>query len=101
MRRRAPRRLLKAGSEPRYLAWVRTLPCLIANTCWGGTHAHHAIHLSQGGTDADAIPLCMRHHAHWHNPISGVFKGWSKMERWAWSLTQIAGIRARYAAVAA
>lgn len=90
MRRRAPRRLSRAGSDPAYLASVRMLPCAVASVrCSGPIHAHHAIHRSQGGKDQDAVPLCMVDHKHWHEG-TGPFSRWSKMERFAWAVQAIA-----------
>ena len=92
--RRAPKRLSRAGSDPAYLAWVRTLPCLMASTgrCDGNlprVHAHHAIYRSQGGKDDVAVPLCASCHHHWHNH-TGPFRGLSKFERWGWATGAIA-----------
>ena len=94
MRKKPPRRLSRAGSDPAYLAFVRTLPCAISSDqCFGRIHAHHAIHRSQGGKDSDAIPLCMHHHAQWHL-VAGPFKELTKMERFAWSYLTIAKVQA-------
>jgi hypothetical protein len=49
--------------NPRYLAWIRTLPCLVC----GGRRRIEASHtgphgLGQKSPDSSAIPLCVRHH---------------------------------------
>ena len=98
MRKRRPRRLSRAGSDPAYLAAVRELPCFVASDCcWGPIHAHHAIHRSQGGNDNDAVPLCLRHHACWHGATSP-FERMSRLERFAWAVNAIAKTQARVAA---
>lgn len=58
-----------SGSEPRYLARVRELPCVICHE-WGmpqqsPTQAHHCIHgrySARKRPDRMAIPLCEGHH---------------------------------------
>jgi hypothetical protein len=97
LRRKAPRRLRKQSPEDRrYLSWVRTLPCLLGpEGCLGRTHAHHAIHLSQGGTDRDVVPLCVTHHGNWHG-LHGAFRTFTKLDREQWSANAIAQTRARY-----
>jgi hypothetical protein len=98
MKKRKPRRLSRAGSDPGYLAFVRTLRCYVAtDVCRGRVHAHHAVHLSQGGVDLDAIPLCQRHHSDWHE-ARGMFGGLSKLQRFAFSMRAIADTQAAVAA---
>jgi hypothetical protein len=96
MRRQLPRRLSRASSDPAYLAWVRTLPCLgdkIAQAlCRQPIHAHHAGRrpgIAMKADDSTAIPLCELHHADWHN-AGGIFRGLSKFERFAWAIQAIA-----------
>lgn len=111
MRKRAPRRLQRAGSDPVYLDFVRSLPCAVEKSsglyrgtmalvsptlfCEGRIHAHHAIHRSQGGKDDSAVPLCDRHHRQWHD-ANGVFAGLSRLERFAWAQRAIARTQAAY-----
>lgn len=117
MVKRRPRRLSKAGSDPAYLAWVRTQRCCVfricvlpgmgtylnvlpSKVCEGEVHAHHAGRRPGIGMKADdstAIPLCRRHHRQWHD-ASGVFEGLSKLERFAWSVNAIAVAQTIYAA---
>lgn len=104
IKRKPPRRLKRAGSDPARLAWVRTQRCLLYQPslhmrceCWGGIHPHHAIHRSQGGKDDAAVPLCFRHHRAWHDH-DGVFKGLSRLERFAWAVRAIAATQAAYEA---
>ena len=104
IKRKRPKRLSREGSDPAYLQWVRGEPCLIAPKgyvgiyhlpCIGSVHPHHAIHLSQGGKDRDAVPLCMAHHRQWHDH-NGVFRGMNRMQRWAWSVKAISDTQAAY-----
>jgi hypothetical protein len=89
MRKKAPRRLSRAGSDPAYLAWVRSRGCEAGSyQCAGWIHAHHAIHRSQGGRDDVAIPLCGKHHQDWHNH-TGPFRGLSRLQLFAWSMAAI------------
>ena len=47
----------------RYLAWVRTLPCLVCGARRGIEASHTGPHgLGQKSSDTSAIPLCTRHH---------------------------------------
>jgi hypothetical protein len=45
----------------RYLAWIRTLPCVV---CGGRAEAHHTGPHGRGvkASDYTAIPLCTEHH---------------------------------------
>jgi hypothetical protein len=46
-----------------YLAWIRTLPCLICGRTTGIEAAHTGPHgVGQKSPDRSAIPLCVRHH---------------------------------------
>ena len=100
---RKPRRLSRPGSDPAYLAWVRTLPCYVASTwqevgrCFPPVHAHHAIHRSQGGKDDVAVPLCQAHHDLWHRH-NGPFRGLSRLERFAWAQQAITATQRAWAA---
>ena len=47
----------------RYLAWIRTLPCLVCGAKRGIEASHTGPHgLGQKSPDFSAIPLCTRHH---------------------------------------
>ena len=49
--------------NPRYLRWIRTLPCSVCRTTRAVEAAHTGPHgLSQKSSDLSAIPLCGRHH---------------------------------------
>jgi len=111
MVKRRPRRLKRAGSDPAYLDFVRSLPCIISRDsfhheathkysndcyCQGATHAHHAGRkpgVAMKAPDSTAIPLCQAHHMQWHTGL-GVFAGLSKLERFAWSQRAIAATQA-------
>jgi len=69
----------------------------LSDACEGRTHAHHAVYRSQGGKDDVAIPLCARHHMQLH-AACGVFKGWTRLERFAWAMKAIAETRAAFEA---
>jgi hypothetical protein len=54
---------VKPGRNPRYLQWIRTLPCSVCRTTRSVEAAHTGPHgLSQKSSDLWAIPLCVRHH---------------------------------------
>jgi hypothetical protein len=56
--------------SPEYLAWIRTLGCVVCSRVSGGSAAIEAAHtnvlgprgLGQKTTDFSAIPLCAAHH---------------------------------------
>jgi hypothetical protein len=49
--------------NPRYLAWIRTLPCVVCGATRGIEASHTGPHgLGQKSPDSSAIPLCARHH---------------------------------------
>jgi len=49
--------------HPKYLAWIRTLPCLVCGASRGIEASHTGPHgLGQKSPDTSAIPLCTRHH---------------------------------------
>jgi hypothetical protein len=51
------------GRNSRYLAWIRTLPCLVCGSRRGIEASHTGPHgLGQKSPDTSAIPLCARHH---------------------------------------
>ena len=54
---------MKSARNPRYLAWIRTLPCLVCGRTTGIEAAHTGPHgMAQKSPDISAIPLCARHH---------------------------------------
>ena len=49
--------------NPRYLAWIRTLPCLVCGVRRGIEASHTGPHgLGQKSPDTSAVPLCTSHH---------------------------------------
>jgi Protein of unknown function (DUF968) len=47
----------------RYLAWIRTLPCVVCGVTRGIEASHTGPHgLGQKSPDSSAIPLCAKHH---------------------------------------
>jgi len=54
---------MKSERDPRYLAWIRTLPCVVCGSTRGIEASHTGPHgLGQKSSDFSAIPLCYRHH---------------------------------------
>lgn len=94
---RAPRRVTRpgVGRDRWYLAWVRTLPCLLeaeSYSCNGPVHAHHA---GPKRLDRTAVPLCMVHHDQWHS-ANGYFRGWERNARRAWAEIAISVTQQRH-----
>lgn len=49
--------------NPRYLAWIRTQPCVVCGARRGIEASHTGPHgLGQKSPDSSAIPLCSKHH---------------------------------------
>jgi hypothetical protein len=54
---------MKPVSNPRYLAWIRTQPCLVCGSTRWIEAAHTGPHgLGQKSPDISAVPLCAAHH---------------------------------------
>ena len=54
---------MKPKRDSRYLAWIRTLPCVVCGCARGIEASHTGPHgLGQKSSDLSAIPLCYRHH---------------------------------------
>src|SRR5450631_2137097 len=54
---------MKPVRNPRYLQWIRTLPCSVCRSTRGIEAAHTGPHgLGQKSSDLSAIPLCAKHH---------------------------------------
>ena len=54
---------MKPSRNSRYLAWIRTLPCVVCGSRKGIEAAHTGPHgLGQKSPDSSAIPLCYKHH---------------------------------------
>jgi hypothetical protein len=54
---------VKPASNPRDLAWIRTLTCLVCGRTTAIEAAHTGPHgMAQKSPDISAIPLCVRHH---------------------------------------
>lgn len=60
----------KRLEDPHLLAEVRTLPCMacIPGLQRNPTEPHHVTTRGAGGDDVaeNVMPLCVRHHAEWH-----------------------------------
>ncbi len=49
--------------DPKYLNWIRTLPCLVCGSAWRIEASHTGPHgMAQKSSDRSCIPLCSRHH---------------------------------------
>jgi hypothetical protein len=54
---------VKPVRNPRYLQWIRTLPCSVCQTTRQIEAAHTGPHgIGQKSSDLYAIPLCRKHH---------------------------------------
>ena len=54
---------MKPPRNPKYLAWIRTLPCVVCGSPRGIEAAHTGPHgMEQKAPDTSAIPLCSTHH---------------------------------------
>ena len=54
---------MKPARNPRYLAWIRTQPCLVCGSTRWIEAAHTGSHgLGQKSPDTSAVPLCVAHH---------------------------------------
>ena len=52
---------MKPQRDPRYLAWIRTQPCVVCGSARGIEASHTGPHgLGQKSPDTSAIPLCYR-----------------------------------------
>lgn len=82
---RKPRGPNPAGSDERYLAWVRRQPCCVCHQ--RPVEAHHLILTGKGmgmrTPDGWAIPLCPKDHADLHN-FRGYFESFNKERRAKW-----------------
>ena len=54
---------MKPVRNPKYLAWIRTQPCLVCGSTRWIEAAHTGPHgLGQKSPDTSAVPLCAKHH---------------------------------------
>jgi hypothetical protein len=54
---------MKPKRDPMYLAWIRTLACVVCGSTRGIEASHTGPHgLGQKSSDFSAIPLCYKHH---------------------------------------
>jgi hypothetical protein len=54
---------MKPKRDSRYLAWIRTLPCVVCGSTKGIEASHTGPRgLGQKSPDSSAIPLCAHHH---------------------------------------
>ncbi|HEX4334642.1 MAG TPA: hypothetical protein VH062_01945 [Polyangiaceae bacterium] len=80
-------------SDPKHLAWIRSLPCAVlahplpgSTRCRFPVEAHHptGAGLALRDGDAGAIPLCGKHHREELHLFAGSFLGWSKERIHEW-----------------
>ncbi len=91
-RRATKRRRPEGHHDPLYMDAVRKLPCLYyCGSCEGSIEAHHmgVRGLGQKCPDDETVPFCSHHHRSWHD-CSGVFAGWPRERRRAYSASSIA-----------
>ena len=72
--------------------YLRTQRCAIGWFCDGPIQVHHHTGGRGRGQKADdsrTFPLCMKHHAEFHN-ASGHFRDWSKTHRREWQDMMVA-----------
>ncbi len=70
--------------SPEYLAWIRTLPCLVCSRVSGGATVIEAAHtnalgsrgVGQKTSDFSAIPLCSWHHRAGQNSYHRLGERW-------------------------
>ncbi len=54
---------MRSHRDPKYLNWIRTLPCLVCGSTWRIEASHTGPHgMAQKSPDRSCIPLCERHH---------------------------------------
>jgi hypothetical protein len=54
---------MKPTRSLKYLAWIRTQPCVVCGRIGGVEAAHTGPHgMAQKSPDTSAVPLCARHH---------------------------------------
>lgn len=85
-----------ANEDRAYLAWIRSLPCLVCGR--GPSNAHHSNFgkgMGQRSHDHTAVPLCHKDHMDFHS-VSGHFKGWQKARRKEWQRSHAIGLLCRY-----
>ena len=59
----AGEKTVRPTRNPKYLAWIRTQPCVVCGARRGIEAAHTGPHgLGQKSPDTSAIPLCPTHH---------------------------------------
>lgn len=85
--KRKPRRP-KPGDEPRYKAFVKTLPCCVGGLRCAKADPHHLIDgngdarkgMSQTAPDRYLLPMCRAHHELFHAG-KGIFAGFDAAQR--------------------
>lgn len=74
-RKRQEARAAKMGQpppDPAFMAFVADQPCCRPGCGAWPSQAHHTVHRSQGGGDRTCAPLCIAHHAEYHDRLGSV-----------------------------
>jgi hypothetical protein len=102
--KRRPRRLSRAGADPKYRDWVRAQPCVFSglpdHECQGRieqSHERHHTGLALKAPDKRSVPMCSELHRQWEGH-SGVFSRLDNLSRFALMDAWIAAEHARYEA---
>jgi hypothetical protein len=87
-----------------YLAWLHLQPCIFAGDIYGvhkcdrniqASHLRNMTGLGRKEPDQMAVPMCAGLHEQWEQH-RGVFRRWTKMERFACFVRWIAETRAAW-----
>lgn len=82
-------RRITSGNDAAYLAWIRTLPCVVLTDTpndhgWRPAvpaEAHHLRSRNLTGQDkGNAIPLCAACHGVWHSMGRQSFQRWASLD---------------------
>lgn len=71
----------------KYLAFVRTLPCVVCDGAYGDSEPHHLIGHKRGAmgakhSDFETFPLCHRHHRELHDCGYTHWEDWHGDQHW-------------------
>lgn len=102
--KKRPRKPRGDADDPKYLAFVRTLPCCcpwcvsIPGRFSSPVVAHHltGAGMARKARDDESMPLTPDHHRALHE-FTGPFAGWDRLMRQQWQLAKIADTRKAYA----
>jgi len=79
-----PQPKIRTPRDSKYLAWLRTQPCVVClNPVTGQSHHTESGGISLVGSDYSAVPICSLHHREIHQHSS---------KRGKWGEEELAGI---------